>query len=180
MSKLPEWKRLHEETVYKGRMHIVEHDVELPDGSRSKYEVDHAENAVAVLIKTPENKLVLSHQYRFPLDKWIYDLPGGGAQAGETLKEAASRECREEVGIEPTNLQELATFYPNPGRSDWSLNLFFCDAYTEAKPIEDDPSEKVERVLMAVKELEILVQTGEIIDPSLLIGWHAARSKQLI
>jgi 8-oxo-dGTP pyrophosphatase MutT (NUDIX family) len=177
-SEHTKWKRLGEKTVYKGRVHILEYDVELPNGLPAKYEVDHGTaGAVAVLVTTPKDEIVLSYQYRFPLDEWIYDLPGGGASLGETLEAAVIRECREEVGIMPASLQKLATFYPNPGRSDWSMTVFFCDTYTEAKGIEDDPSETVERVVMPLKDFKKLVDDGKIIDPSLLIAWHTACSK---
>jgi 8-oxo-dGTP pyrophosphatase MutT (NUDIX family) len=181
MAAHTKWKRISEKTVYKGRVHIIEHDVELPNGSASKYEVDHgATQAAAVLVKTPENEIVLSYQYRFPLDEWIYDLPGGGALEGETPEETAARECREEVGIEPKKLQKLITFFPNPGRSDWSLTVFFCDSYEETKSIDDDPSEQVERIVMPVEALKKLVEDGKVVDPALLIAWHTARSKELL
>lgn len=181
MKQYAKWKRLSEKTAYKGRVHILEYDVELPDGSLSKYEVDHSVGrAVAVLIKTPDDEIILSHQYRFPLDEWIYDLPGGGASPEESLEEAAARECREEVGIILKDLQKLATYYPNPGRSDWSATVFFCNEYESTGIEHNDPSEYVERVVMPISELKALVSQGKIIDPSLLIAWHTACSKGLI
>lgn len=175
------WKRIGEKTAYKGRVHIVEYDVELPNGEHSKYEVDHGTScAVAVLIKTHDNKIVLAHQYRFPLDKWIYDLPGGGKKADESIEEAVIRECREEAGIAPKKIEKLATFYPNPGRSDWPAHVFYCDDFEESELHFDDPSETVERVLMPVSAFKKLVDNQEIIDPSLLIAWHTACSKGYI
>lgn len=54
----PIWQRLREKTVYKGRMHIIEHDVILPNGEGTTYELEHSDGtAVAVLIKTPDDKL---------------------------------------------------------------------------------------------------------------------------
>jgi ADP-ribose pyrophosphatase len=173
----PKWKRFGQKTAYKGRAHIIVYDAELPNGQRTTYEVEHGDGkAVAVLIKTADNKIVLTHQFRFPLDRWIYDLPGGGSPASEDLEEAAIRECREEVGIRPKKLIKLATFYPNPGRIDWTANLFFCDEFEESELKIDDPSETVEKVLMPVEELDKLIRNQEIVDPSLLIAWHTARN----
>lgn len=181
MSVYAKWKRLDKKSVYKGRVHILEYDVELPDGSLSKYEVDHsAVQAVAVLVVTQKRELVLSYQYRFPLDQWIYDLPGGAAAPGETLEDAAIRECREEVGILPSRLHKLMTFYPNPGRSDWSTNIYFCDTYTESEAIRDDPSEMIDRVIMPITDFKTLVAEAKIIDPGLLIAWYTAQSQGYI
>lgn len=181
MKDLPKWKRVGSRTAYKGRVHVIEHDVELLDGSPSKYEVDHSDGkAVAVLFKTKDNEIIVSHQYRFPLDEWIYDLPGGGSPADETLEEGAKREALEEVGLIPNNLVKLMTFYPNPARTDWTASVFFCDDYTEATAGETDPSEIVEMVKIPVMEFAKLVDENGIVDPMLLIAWHTAIRKKLI
>ncbi len=178
----PKWKRISEKTVYKGRIHIVEHDVELPNGQRSKYEVDHgASFAACVLIKTKGNEIIFTYQYRFPLDRWIYELPGGGKKGDETPEQAAVRECQEEVGVKPIKLIELATFYPNPARIDWPIHVFYCEDYLADSKIDtDDPSENVERVVMSTKELQGRMDNLEIVDPSLLIGWNTAVNRGYI
>lgn len=67
MATYKKWKRISEKTVYKGRVDILEYDVELPDGSSSKYEVVHgATQPAAVLVKTAKNETILSYEYRFP------------------------------------------------------------------------------------------------------------------
>jgi 8-oxo-dGTP pyrophosphatase MutT (NUDIX family) len=181
MKDLPKWKRIGSKTAYKGRVHIVEHDVELPNGSASKYEVDHSDGkAVAVLFKTKDDEIIVSHQYRFPLDAWIYDLPGGGSPPNETLEDGAKREALEEVGLIPNNLTKLATFYPNPGRSDWTASVFFCDDYTEATATETDPSETVSMVKIPIAEFAKLVEENHIVDPMLLIAWYTALRRGLI
>lgn len=177
----PKWKRLTQKTVYKGRVHIVEHDAELPSGEKIKYEVDHSDGcAVAVLIMTDDNMIVLTHQFRFPLDRWIYDLPGGGKQKDESLEEAAIRECREEVGIAPKKIEKLNMFYPNPARTDWPAYVFYCEEFDSSKLEINDPSENVETVLMPVKEFKKLVDEQKIVDPMLLVAWFTARDKGYI
>jgi ADP-ribose pyrophosphatase len=172
----PIWQRLNQKTVYKGRLEVVEHEAILPSGDTTTYEVEHADGkAVAVLIKTADDKIVLTHQFRFPLNRWIYDLPGGGSPADEDLEEAVIRECREEVGIRPKKLIKLATFCPNPGRLDWYANVFFCEEFEESELKTDDPSEVVEKVLMSIREFDAMVKNQEIVDPSLLIAWHTAK-----
>ncbi len=177
----PKWERLSHKTMYRGRIHVVEHEVVLPNGEHSKYEVDqHNSSAVATLVVTPNNEVILTHQYRFPLDEWIYDLPGGGRMKDETIAQAAERECQEEVGIRPKILTKLATFYMNPGRSELAAHVFFCTKYDNLAIDLNDPSEEVERVVMPFKELQVLIDTGGIVDPILLIGWYTARQKGLI
>lgn len=175
------WKKHGYKTAYKDRVHIVRHDVELPNGDRMFYDVEHSDGfAVCVLIKTPDNQIILSHQYRFPLDRWIYDLPGGGAAPGENIEAAVRRECQEEVGIVPEKLVKLAKFYPNPGRGDWPIHVFYCDEFTKGKVSPEDSAEHVERLLIPVAKFQKLIEKQEIIDSSLLVAWYAAKDKGLI
>ena len=71
--------------------------------------------------------VILSRQYRYPLRRWIYDLPGGAGRVGETPVAAAMREVEEELGIIPVDLTLLHTFSTNPGRSAWMVHLFHFD-----------------------------------------------------
>jgi ADP-ribose pyrophosphatase len=175
------WKRISQKTAYKGRVHIVNHEVELSDGTRTHYEVDHSDfGAAACLIKIDTDKVALTYQYRFPLDRWIYDLPGGGRTKDETFEEAAKRECREEIGINPDTITHLVEFYPNPGRSDWSVHIFFCTSHSNSTRVNGDPSEVVHNKILAVNDVDKMIEDGKIIDPSLLIAWHTAKQKGLV
>ena len=175
-SSKPTWKRLSQRTAYKGRVHIVEYDVELPNGQRAKYEVDHgASFAASVLIRLRNGKIALVHQYRFPPNRWIYELPGGGKKGDESPEQTAIRECREEAGIEPVTLVKLATFYPNPARTDWPIHVFYCDDYVDGiNASTDDPSETLDRIEVTAKTLQKLIDNLDIVDPSLLIAWNTA------
>ena len=43
-------------------------------------------------------RLVLVRQYRYPVDEYLYELPAGLIEPGETAEEAACREMLEETG----------------------------------------------------------------------------------
>jgi ADP-ribose pyrophosphatase len=177
----PVWKRISKKHVYKGRAQIIEHEAVLPNGERATHEVVHADGkAVAVLIKTPDNEIVLAHEYRFPLDRWIYDLPGGGSPANEDFEEAAIRECREEVGIRPKKLTKLATVFPNPNQANWNAHLYFCEDFEASELRLNDPSEVIEKILMPIADLDKLIRSQEIIDPLLLIAWYTAKDQGFI
>lgn len=175
------WKRISSKTVWdKDRIHLVEYSIILPDGKKSTYTLQHALGAVATLIEPEKGTILLTYQYRFPLDKWIYDLPGGEIDEGETPRQAAVRECEEEVGLKPKKLVHLATFYTNPSKVDWPMHIFFCSDFEKTKPIQTSSSETVEQVLMPIKKLEELISNSEIVDPSLLIGWFTAHNAKLL
>lgn len=46
------------------------------------------------------DKLVLIRQFRYPVNDYIYELPAGLVDEGETVVEAAIREMKEETGLD--------------------------------------------------------------------------------
>ncbi len=48
------------------------------------------------------SRILMVHQYRYPADMYLYELPAGLIDKGETPEEAAAREIREETGMDFT------------------------------------------------------------------------------
>jgi len=79
-----------------------------------------------VVIINDEKVLILR---RSPTDEWMpnhYGLPGGKLNEGETIQEAACRECKEEAGItiEPQNLKLLSKVSNNKNHAFFSTTKF--------------------------------------------------------
>ena len=51
------------------------------------------------VVRKEPDKIVMIRQYRYPVNAWIYELPAGLIDEGETAQQAAVREMREETGI---------------------------------------------------------------------------------
>lgn len=172
------WETIGRAEVYGGRVRLVDHTVVLEDGTRSSYEVDESiPFAVATLVVDDEH-VVLTRQYRYPLDRWIYDLPGGAGSENETPEAAASRELEEELGIVPNELIPLHTFYMNPGRAAWPVHLFLCVAGTASGTIDtSDPTEQVKQARMTLGQLDAAIASGEIVDPSLIVARACAATR---
>ena len=47
-----------------------------------------------------KDKIVLVRQYRYPLDDYVYELPSGLVDPGETYRQAGIREMKEETGLD--------------------------------------------------------------------------------
>jgi len=75
--------------------------------------------------------LVLVRQYRYPMDDYLYELPAGLIEPGETASEAACREMIEETGwkLEVYEGGEPAFrrgFFLAQGLTDESGSMIFC------------------------------------------------------
>lgn len=174
------WRWMSTREVHRGRVRIDADDVELPQGERITYEVDRSvPYAVAILVVLGE-EVVLSRQYRYPIDRWILDLPGGAGDSSEAPEAAARRELEEELGLVAGELTSLHVFAVNPGRSVWQTHLFLTTAVRRGRPLLDDPAEQVHPVRMPLAALDRLIAEGEILDPSLLIARTMAAAKGLL
>lgn len=173
MSDLAEehWTTTGRSVAYNGRVTLVEHTVLLPDGSQTSFEVDESVPfSVATLVMDGPDAL-LTRQYRYAIDRWIYDLPGGGGLADEDPLHAAQRELEEELGIVPDDLRHLHTFFMNPGRAAWPTHLFISTAgFAWTHPDASDPAEQVRLARMPLAELDALIAQGFVVDPPLIVA----------
>lgn len=175
------WQTVDRSLIHDDRVILYDHIVTLPDGSLSHYEVDASVPFAAATLVVSGSSVLVTRQYRYPIDRWIFDLPAGSAEPGEEPQDTARRELEEEAGIVPMQLTLLHTFFPNPGRASWPVHLFFCPGTTATgNAARDDPAEQVSTVWLRVDELDSLVASGEIVDPSLIIARAMAASRGLL
>lgn len=71
--------------------------------------LDEGSRAGAVIALTPDNNVVVAHQFRAGPEKWMHEIPGGGIVAGEDPKAGVMRELAEETGYTSDNVKLLGT-----------------------------------------------------------------------
>lgn len=94
------------------------------------------------------NEVVLIRQFRLPAylangKGELIEIVAGHVEAGEQLAEAARRECLEEIGVAPSGLTELFTYFPTPGASDERITLFL--GLVDAAQVPDRAGSAVEQ-----------------------------------
>jgi len=105
------WEVLSEETLYQDRWRRLRRDrLRLHTGETSSYVYLETAAAVFVVPQLEDGRLVLLRQYRHPLRAWVWEVPAGGLEAGETPEEAAVRELAEETGGVARVWQRLGVF----------------------------------------------------------------------
>jgi 8-oxo-dGTP pyrophosphatase MutT (NUDIX family) len=87
---------------------VVEHDVTRPDGAPGAYAVIQVRRtAVGVLPIDAEGCVHLVGQWRFPLSRYSWEMPEGGAEPGEAPEACARRELAEETGLRAGTLTKI-------------------------------------------------------------------------
>jgi ADP-ribose pyrophosphatase len=161
-------------TVHRGRIIQVEIDVvKLPTGHTVDMEIVRHPGSV-VLLPIPEpGKIILIRQYRYTIDRWIWELPAGSLKPGEDPDKAAARECEEEIGLAPGKVTRLRGYYPTPGFCDEMMIYYRCEDLRAPPPdsaVRKDDDEDIEPKTFTLAEARALVDSGEIVDLKTLAG----------
>src|SRR5215207_6992457 len=102
--------------IYEGRILTLEVDrVRLPSGHTVEMEIVRHPGSVVLLPIPSDGKVILIRQYRYSIDRWIWELPAGSLKPHEDPDRAAARECEEEIGLAPGKLTRLHGYFPTPG-----------------------------------------------------------------
>lgn len=90
---------------------VIHHDVLNPSGNEGIYGKVHFKNRAIGIVPLDEDlNTYLVGQYRFPIDRYSWEIPEGGAPLNEDPLDAAKRELEEETGLiaeEWTEIQQL-------------------------------------------------------------------------
>ena len=121
------WKTLSSEYIARFQYFTARKDkCEMPGGKivESYYVVELPSSACALAI-TEDGQVIMTKQYRHPINKTILELPGGFVEEGEDLKTAIARELLEETGYEFTQIEHLGKVAANPGILNNYTDLFW-------------------------------------------------------
>jgi len=131
--------------------------------------VQHRGSAVMMPVDD-KKRILLVRQYRLPAKSYLWELPAGRLDAGETPLQAARRELVEETGFKARSWKKLVSFYPSPGYVAEKMFIFLATGLTagEARPMED---ERIDTRWFTAKEIEQAIRTGKIADAKTMIGY---------
>lgn len=160
--------------IFEGRVFRVEVDrVVMPNGRRVDMEVVRHPGSVVLLPTPSDREIVLIRQYRYAVDRWLWELPAGTLKPGEDPEAAAARECEEEIGLAPGSVERLRSFYPTPGFCDEEMIFFRCAelrAPGTQSPAAKDEDEDIEPRVFTLEEARTLLRNGEIADLKTAVG----------
>jgi ADP-ribose pyrophosphatase len=145
------------------RDHIIE-----PGGRESYRDVILHNGSVVILAIDPGKKkkdpwIVIERQYRHAAGQFLWELPAGKLDAGETPVDGAKRELSEETGYQAKKWSQLVEYFASPGFLGESMKVFLAEGLVagDAHP-EDD--EHIDFRLVKLSEVLELVDKGKIID----------------
>jgi ADP-ribose pyrophosphatase len=160
---MPE-KKLSSQQLYQGRAVNLRVDtVEKSNGKTTTREVVEHSNCVAVVVVDEQDNVLLVRQYRYPVGKFLLEIPAGGIDPGEEPIDCVRRELQEEIGYFPQKIEELGGFYSSPGYGTEYLYCYLASNLVPSRLIAED-SEGIEVVRVSLSKITQLITSGEIRD----------------
>jgi len=129
----------------------------------------------AGLVAVRDGAVLLVNQYRLQIDDLSWEIPGGKVDDGETPPQAAARECLEETGFSPVNLQPLLNYHPGLDTLSNPTFLFYSEEGTQESGWDSDPSEVVQQKWIPLDQCIDMVFQQQILDSFTMVALLAYR-----
>lgn len=129
---------------------------------RRDFVVVDAPDWVNVLAHTADDRLVLVNQYRYGIDAFSWEIPGGVIERGEDPVAAGVRELLEETGYAGRDARLLASVHPNPAFMSNRCHLVLVEDCRLVAPPAWDPDEEMEVAALPVAEVFHRARSGGI------------------
>jgi ADP-ribose pyrophosphatase len=158
--------------VYKCSLfRVTEDEAEDRTGWKMKRSVVRHLGSAVMMAVDAKDRVMLVKQYRLPANQFLWELPAGKTDEGESVLQAAKRELKEETGLRAKKWKKLASFFPSPGYVEEKMTIFLATELTEgeSEPMDD---ERIETRWFTKKELRDLIASNKILDAKTMIGFH--------
>lgn len=130
--------------------------------SERDFVVIDAPDWVNVIALTPDGRIVLVRQFRFGIDAFSLEIPGGVIETGEEPLAAGVRELREETGYTGPAPRILGAVHPNPAFQNNRCHFVLVENATASHPLGWDPDEEIQITALPVEDVFKLARTGGI------------------
>lgn len=145
--------------------------------------------AAGVLLYDPDkDTVVLVEQFRIGVlssdngSPWALELVAGIVDDGETPRDMAAREVKEEAGLDISDAQFICEYYNSPGGSDERISLFYAEVDSgKAGGVHGLPheNEDIRVVVLSRAEAMLAIQQGLINNAMAIIALQWLQIRKL-
>lgn len=158
------WTLISTRNIYDNPWISVREDAVIrPDGDRGIYGVVHFKNIAIGVLAVENDFIYLVGQYRYPLERYSWEIPEGGCAEGEDPLDAARRELEEETGLRAKNWRKLGEAYLSNSVSDELAVWFVATELTQGER-RPEGTEQLEIRRVPFDDAFRMALSGEISD----------------
>ncbi|HEY0309267.1 MAG TPA: NUDIX hydrolase [Acidobacteriaceae bacterium] len=159
---------------YKGPLFSVFTDkLREPNGTTGIRDVIRHSGSVVILAVDETDAgapvVIMEQQYRHAAGQYLWELPAGRREPGETPLAAAKRELIEETGYRAKKWKKLVRYYASPGFLGEWMEIWLARGISEGIA-EPEADEHIHIVRMPLSELLQRIEAGKIMDGKTIIG----------
>ena len=156
--------------IYHGRVISLSLDeARLENGETAQREVVHHHGGACVAPLWPDGTVSMVRQFRYAMQKELWELPAGKLEAGEDPFLAAQRELGEECGVKADRYVPLGEFYPTVGYCTEIIYMWAATGLHET-PMHLDDDEFLTPERIPLGEAYRMVLANEISDGKTIAG----------
>jgi len=182
-----DFKVVKKERLYNGKVfNLVVDQIEYASGNRAIREVAEHPGGAVVLAMFPDERIILVKQFRYPLGKFLYELPAGKLSPNEDPAICAARELAEETGYKAEHMKRLTAMYTSPGFCTEQLHIFLATTLSrtrEGQNLEEGEQSLTVEIVSLSKAIE-MIEREEIVDGKticgIFLGERAVRSAKTL
>ena len=164
------WLTVSSQRVYDNPWITVREDrVVRPDGEPGIYGVVHYKNVAVGVLAIEEDHVYLVGQYRYPLQRYSWEIPEGGCPEGEEPQRAAQRELREETGLEAARWRMLGEAHLSNSVADEYAVWFLATGLVPGE-VQPEGTERLSVRRVPLREALSMALDGEITDALSLLA----------
>lgn len=159
------WQTLRTETVYDNPWIEVTHRAVInPSGGGGIYGMVHFKNlAIGIVPLDAEGYTWLVGQYRYPLQRYSWEIPEGGSPVGQSALESARRELAEETGLQALVWTPILEMHLSNSVTDEFAAVFVAQELTQGAS-RPEPTEQLQLRRIRLEEAVEMVMRSEITD----------------
>jgi ADP-ribose pyrophosphatase len=151
-------------SVFKGKLlKVFVKKVRLPNGYLATFEIIKHPGAALVIPFLSSDKIIMLRQLRPVIGSYIYELPAGTIDKGESALTCAKREIIEETGYSAKRMSRIGSIYPVPGYSTEKIIIYKAGGLTPT-PRHAEKDEVIETKVLTRNVVRRLFKSGRIVD----------------
>ena len=146
---------------------IIERHFRMPDGKVFQILCVDDSGIVPVIIfpLTSKQTILLVHQFRFGINRSVYELPGGCPKPGQSWEDTANAELLEEIGAKASSLEIIGNPIPfNPALENNRAVPVLAKGCQIIKSQCLDETESGTVLEVTIPQFRSMVKLGEIVD----------------
>jgi ADP-ribose pyrophosphatase len=156
--------------IYKGSVvDLGIESIELPNHHTVDLEIVRHPGGAGALVFDEKGNTCLIRQFRHAAGGWLWEIPAGKLDPGETPLSTAKRELEEEVGLSATDWTNLGRILCTPGFCDEVIHLYLARQLNHV-PQKVGQHEVIEVHWMPFEQAKSWAQEGKIQDAKTLIA----------